>query len=408
MSENALFRKAALDKLASPERLDVLMQVTSPMGWLALLTIAGILIGVIVWSILGEIPERLTGQGVLLRGGANSEIRSSGAGSIVTLEIQPNQVVSAGQVVGTMVAVGGDSEIQVAQTRLSEASSRLAMARMNNSERIAAINNRIAELRSDLLRQQSELESANANVARLEDLFNQKAIPATRVEQAKSARSGIVSAISGIRGQIQAQEDSKRGADVGALASEVAMAQAQLKAVQQKAGDQKTIVSPVAGRVIQVNKRIGDTLNPNDVVAVLESTDATVEVVAFVDAAVGKRIMADMPTEVSPTNVKAEEFGFMLATVTNRSEFPADPTYVMNQLRNEAVAKKLIGQSAVTEVRARLKVKETTPSGFEWSTSTGPGFKIGSGTLVSIAVVVDRKAPITMVMPFLRKTFGVA
>ena len=33
--ENPLFRKAALDKAASPERLDVLMQVTPPPrdGW---------------------------------------------------------------------------------------------------------------------------------------------------------------------------------------------------------------------------------------------------------------------------------------------------------------------------------------------------------------------------------------
>jgi len=62
----------------------------------------------------------------------------------------------------------------------------------------------------------------------------------------------------------------------------------------------------------------------------------------------------------------------------------------------------------VVEVRASLRPKSATPSGFEWSTSEGPPFKIGGGTLVSINIVVDRKAPITMVMPFLRKTFGVA
>ena len=48
MSENPLFRKAAIDKLSSPERLDVLMQVTSPNDWIALWTIGAILIGIIV------------------------------------------------------------------------------------------------------------------------------------------------------------------------------------------------------------------------------------------------------------------------------------------------------------------------------------------------------------------------
>ncbi len=88
MSENPLFRKAALDKLASPERLDVLMRVTSPMGWLALTTVGGILIGVIVWSILGSIPERIDGQGVLLRGGGKNEIRATGSGTITIAQPQ--------------------------------------------------------------------------------------------------------------------------------------------------------------------------------------------------------------------------------------------------------------------------------------------------------------------------------
>ena len=92
MSENPLFRKAALDKLASPERLDVLMQVTSPMGWLALTTVAGILVGVIVWSIFGSIPERIDGQGVLLRGGANKEIRSTGSGTLSALDLKEGQI----------------------------------------------------------------------------------------------------------------------------------------------------------------------------------------------------------------------------------------------------------------------------------------------------------------------------
>jgi HlyD family secretion protein len=80
----------------------------------------------------------------------------------------------------------------------------------------------------------------------------------------------------------------------------------------------------------------------------------------------------------------------------------------MAQLKNETVAKQLMGQGAVFEVRANLKEAPDTPSGFAWSTSKGPPFKISGGTLVSVAIVVDRKPPITLVMPFLKKTFGVA
>jgi len=120
MSENPLFRKAALDKLASPERLDVLMRVTSPMGWLALTTVAGILVGVIAWSIWGSIPERIDGQGVLLRGGANKEIRSTGSGTLASLDLKEGQLVRVGQVLGTISAAGNNEEVNVARTKVQQ------------------------------------------------------------------------------------------------------------------------------------------------------------------------------------------------------------------------------------------------------------------------------------------------
>ena len=132
------------------------------------------------------------------------------------------------------------------------------------------------------------------------------------------------------------------------------------------------------------------------------------QVIAFVNADVGRRITPGMPAEVSPTDVKREEYGFMIANVSERGEFAATDAYVMSRMRNESVTKKLTAQGTVIEVRASLKPKASTPSGFEWSTSEGPPTKIGGNTLVSVNIVVARKAPITMVMPFLRKTFGVA
>jgi HlyD family secretion protein len=410
MSENPLFRKAALDKLASPERLDVLMQVTSPMGWLALTTVGGILVGVIIWSILGSIPERIDGQGVLLRGGANSEIRSSGSGSIVSLDLKLNQVVTVGQVVGTTAMAGTNEEVAVAQTRLTEARNRRNSVGLDSRLGVAQAQSQIANLRADLLRQQADLETADANVKRLQKLFDEGGIPSSRLEQAKGARSSISASITGLKGQIGAQEANIRQLQGGAgsVDSEIAMAEAELKRVTAKVGAQEQLVSTVAGRVIEVRKRVGDTIAPNDVVATLEATNAQVQVVAFVGAEVGKRIQVGMHTEVSPTDVKREEYGFMLADVGQRNDFAATSEYVMSQLRNEAIAKKLVGQGPVFEVRAILKEAPDTPSGFAWSTSKGPPFKISGGTLVSIAIVVDRKPPITLVMPFLRKTFGVA
>src|SRR3712207_1951082 len=107
-----MFRKTALDKLASPESLDVLMEVTSPKGWLALLTMGGVLTGVIIWSIFGSIPETVTGTGMLLRGGGLQNLNASGDGTLMKLTLQLNEQVEVGQVVCEIVQTGGADELR--------------------------------------------------------------------------------------------------------------------------------------------------------------------------------------------------------------------------------------------------------------------------------------------------------
>ena len=48
MDAKNLFRSAALEKLSSPERLDVMMQITRPAAWMALLALGVLLIVLIV------------------------------------------------------------------------------------------------------------------------------------------------------------------------------------------------------------------------------------------------------------------------------------------------------------------------------------------------------------------------
>jgi len=410
MSENPLFRKAALDKLASPERLDVLMRVTSPMGWLALTTVAGILIGVIVWSIFGSIPERIDGQGVLLRGGANKEVRSTGSGTLASLDLKEGQMISVGQVLGTISAAGNNEEVNVARTKVQQLEQQRLTTDLDAGQNVAAAQAQIARLRGDLDLKRLDLQRAQAEVARLEPLFAAGGITAQRMEGARGQVSVAQSGITSLNGQIAAEENRARSARSGGagLETQIQIARAELQRVLARVGSQESLTSSVAGRVIEIRKGVGDTVAQNDVVATLEDANATVQVIAFVNADVGRRILTGMPAEVSPTDVKREEYGFMLANVSERGEFAASDAYIMSRMRNEAITKKLTGQGTVIEVRAALKSKASTPSGFEWSTSGGPPTKIGGGTLVSVNFVVARKAPITMVMPFLRKTFGVA
>ncbi len=56
--QKPIFRKAALERLSSPEQLDQLMQVTTPKGWLALIALAGLLVTAVILGFVGSIRSR--------------------------------------------------------------------------------------------------------------------------------------------------------------------------------------------------------------------------------------------------------------------------------------------------------------------------------------------------------------
>jgi HlyD family secretion protein len=64
--QRKLFRQAALDRQASLEQLDRLVTVADSHGWLASLSIAGLLLFLLVWSVFGTIPIYVKGPGILM------------------------------------------------------------------------------------------------------------------------------------------------------------------------------------------------------------------------------------------------------------------------------------------------------------------------------------------------------
>jgi len=63
----AIFRQKSLDKLSSPEQLDKLIVITSPMTWLVLIG-AGLIVGAtVVWSVTNKIPTTQQVQGLYVK-----------------------------------------------------------------------------------------------------------------------------------------------------------------------------------------------------------------------------------------------------------------------------------------------------------------------------------------------------
>jgi multidrug efflux pump subunit AcrA (membrane-fusion protein) len=126
--QEKLFRKSALDRLASPERLDVLIQIVSFKAWLVPFAALGLIAAALFWGLTGRVPITISGQGILLHGGRIDTLESPVAGLLVALSVQPGDVIHkqalVGQVSqpldGELVPITSPFEGQVLETRARE------------------------------------------------------------------------------------------------------------------------------------------------------------------------------------------------------------------------------------------------------------------------------------------------
>ncbi len=403
-----LFRKSALDKLASPERLDVLMEVTAPKGWLALATIGVVLAAFVIWGIFGSIPERIDGNGILIRGGGLRQLRASGDGTLTSLKVKLNDDVKEGEVVGEMTQIGTAEEVKAAQQRLQQATQEYETSKAEDEATIAGIEANIAGQRADLQRALAERTRITQDLARLNEALAKGLVTRNRVDQANRELLSINANITGLNAQVNNAQAQIRAQQqrIRAKFDAVQSAKSELERMTNTASAVSQLTSTVAGRVVEIKKRVGDRVSNGEVVATIEPPSATLEPVVYINSATGKRIHPHMETQISPSTVRREEYGFMKGEIVSVGEYPVTPEAVQATVANQALAQELIAGGSKIEVRVALKPDPSTPSGYAWSSSSGPPFRIEGGTRVVVSVVVERKRPISYVLPIFCGSMG--
>jgi HlyD family secretion protein len=375
-----LFRQAALDRLASPERLDELMRVTSPMGWLALAAIgAGILVAVF-WSLAGEITTKVDGQGILLRGEAVLDITASAEGRLVGVEVGVGDVVEKGQLVARI-------EQPDLELRLRNKVRELEALRQQDAEQMASIEKINA-------RRRKQIEELHREAEVLQRLIADGLATLAQKRQTEAQIAALE------------QEIATSRAMGAGRANQVAAVQDEITQLERTLADRQKVLSPYTGRVLELMLDPGNLVAPGSRILTLESLAAPVDAVVYIPAQEGKKVRPGMRARISPTTVRVEEYGYIIGVVKSVADFPATPEGLERTLRNRTLVTTLSGRGAPVEVVVRLVVDDTTPSGYEWSSSQGPPVPVYTGTLCAASVEVAAKRPAEYVLPFLKELVG--
>jgi len=435
-----IFRKVALDRLSSPEQLDQLIKVTTPRAWFTLLAVGVILAAAVIWGIWGSIPNKVSGQGILIKSGGVYNIVHSSAGQITDIRIRPGDSVKRGEVVArvdqpelvqqinrlkkqlaqleSLREARSGNDIKDLPLELYELVSRIESARTSQALAGASYTKDLND--GQLALDQAEVLANNQkdNVAKMALLFEQNAIPEIDLINAQKDLDlyqlqvrNHRTAVSALKSYYQ-EEISKSEKELQLLQSQleaqIFQAKADIAKLQNELDTKSAVISQVEGRVLEAKVSKGDIIQPGMRLFSLEREGESVklEVSMYVQAEVGKKIVPGMQAQLCPTTVKKEEYGYMLGRVTGVSEYPTTIQSMALTLGNEELAAKLAGQYTPLEVTVDLLTDESTVSGYKWSSRNGPPLKINSGTLCIGSITISKQKPIQMVIPAIKKVLS--
>ncbi|HHT42849.1 MAG TPA: HlyD family efflux transporter periplasmic adaptor subunit [Firmicutes bacterium] len=97
-----LFRKTALDKLSSPERLNEYIKITNPGVWSVLLACLALLVAVGFWAFYGNIPDTVHAFGIIFPEHGVTQVIPTAGGRISNMRVQVGDYVEAGQILAVI------------------------------------------------------------------------------------------------------------------------------------------------------------------------------------------------------------------------------------------------------------------------------------------------------------------
>lgn len=411
-----LFRKKSLARLSTPERLDTLMQVTTPRAWVGLAGAGLIVLAALLWGVLGHTTDAVAGSGMLLRRGGLYSIEATAGGHVAEVLVHPGGRVARGQLVARLHQPELAAEIAQVEEELTGVraqrdqlvglAGRESLSRMESLEgqRVgAARRHAAAQARLEYLRERVQRERDLVS----RDLLSRADLEAT-TEQAARAESELLSAAAELE-RLEADGVATRSS----LLRTTYEQDQQILALEHRLALQReryeraaSIRSLFDGHVVESLVDAGELVTAGKPLLLVEQSESPLEAMIFVPLE-GKRIRTGMTVELSPSGIRREEHGYIVGRVLEVSDVPVNPAAMLRYLRNEELVRQFSAKGATYRVVVAVERSEGTPSGFRWSTREGPDLSFGSGTLLNGRVVVQQAPPITMVVPTLKKWMGV-
>ncbi len=412
-----LFRKKALERLSSPDNIHELVQVTSSRSWLALLALSGLVVALIAWSIFGELPKNVKGQGIVIQSGGIAEITLLGSGIVNQILVEEGENVSKDDT----IAIVAQPELQL---QIANAQDKLAYLREKRDKiiRYNILDPKIKELYQEKYDLEDRLGRIEKEMRLLEerlmihdklgdknntkpDKVNQDRLRYIRLQRVDFVLQNELQKInSRLLGVNIAQ-----GKELEDLEGEIQDLKREIEELNVRLSLSAYVKSPYEGKVIELMTKRGQLIEAGAPVVSMEvasRVSSDLEAIIYVPPNEGKKITEGMTARVAPSTVKIEEYGYIEGVVLKVSEYPSTSYGMARVLGSKDLVQTFSREESPIAITVRLK-KAKTPSHYQWTSGTGPDIEIKAGTLCEANIITAQQSPISLLFPFLNKQLAV-
>lgn len=411
-----LFRKTALDRIASPENLDRMVAVTGTRSWVALSGLGLGLAFLLGWGIWGRIPTNVSASGILIpQDGRVVAAMSPAAGIIDHLSVSVGDHVTKGQVVARIRQDEGRQRLGHAEQVVSEKSGDLKARRGVLEQELQANLATIGQRQGAL---EQAAKAARDRIAYLEDQVRNRRemlqmgyataetlqIAQNDLSRARQDLADAQAQVSAARAEaVQARLNTDR--EIRQLTENVANAHRRAQELSTEITLASDVLAPADGRVNEIKLTEGVVVATGQPVVGIESLGNRLQAVVFIPTEHGKKVSPGMVARIAPAPVKKEEDGTLLGKVVRVTPFPATRQGIAAVVQNDTLVDGFAKKGAPYEARIDLLVADTA-SGYAWSSGRGPDLELTSGTTLEVAIAIKEQAPLSLILPLLRKAVG--
>jgi HlyD family secretion protein len=416
MASKEIFRKVSLERLSSPEKLDMLTQITTSTGWLALSALGLLLIMAILWGLAGSIPVTVKGEGMLVNRGGVTNVVALGSGQITDIFVRTNDQVTVGQVIAHISQPQAVTDATNSKNELAELKGQhQKLTQFARKDLDLQLTGLIAQ-KDSILHSISSLEKKSefyrSQLEKQLTLKEKGLIVPAKVESTRQELANITEQIESLKvrlADLQTQENLSRNKAADAVQqslNRIKNLERAVGAMLGKVTTESNVVSTIAGKVVEIKAAKGAVVAAGTPIISIEQGEKRIEAIIYVSESEGKKIREGMTLDIQPSSVRKEEFGSMVGTVTSVSEYPTSAVGILAVLGNEQLVQRLSKNGAPYTVSVRLEPDSNSQNGFKWSSGKGPATPIVSGTLCQAEIVVEKKRPLEMVIPYLKRSVG--